>query len=177
MRKILIILVLFITTGCNLKYSEYIGENYKTCMYKNLQNVGVNFYENLSLSEKLLIKKGILTGKDRNDYKTAFINLFKSEDYAKVFSLLKKKEYFNNATLYTHSLFSTCSSIDTNNSDPIYLQNYKHLLSKFMYKGYDNEELIMDLFIATDFKNEVMRMNLLDIFIINLEIKFGAWEK
>jgi len=176
MRKILIVLVFFITTGCNLKYSKYIGDSYKTCMDKKLKDSGVNFYKNLSLTEELLIKKGILEDNGRESYKTAFINLLKSNTFAKNFLLLKKNECFNNSVLYTYDLFSTCSALNKSITEPIYLQNYKHLLSKFMYKGYDNEELIMDLFITTDFNNEIMRMNLLNIFIINFEIKYGEWD-
>jgi len=174
--KISIIIIIVLTiSACSSKYTEQISHHYKKCIEQENKVNGFDFYGNLITAEELLIKNDILEGNSRNSYKKAIVKLFNGDNYKNQFLLIKKEKSIKNITSSMFSLFFTCSNFEIDNNNVGNLQNYQRILSKFRDKGYDDLELITDLFIATNFKNKAMRMHFLCVFIINLEMKYGEF--
>jgi|GEM_PF-4037977 hypothetical protein len=49
----------------------------------------------------------------------------------------------------------------------------KNILHKFIFNPYDNKELLDDLFLFTNFQDDILRMHVTYLFILNLDSKYS----
>lgn len=149
-------------------YSQNISSYYKECIEEYSLKYGENLYVDLEIIEDSLMNFGGLKGKSEDDYKNLFISLFQSDTLKYLFEPISKLMTYNLYFFYNH-----CSKVDSIDYKYIPLRTYKHILWDLRY-NYSDETLIDLLFCSTDFNNEIMRMNVLMIFLTNLDNKYGS---
>ena len=157
-------------------FAQDPGDYYKSCMDSKLSHKGINFYQKMDKAEELLIKNGVLQGTDRKDYLDAFIKLFEKENQADLYREVDQ-ELLTDFDLHSVSLelFSLCSDIEIldNENGCNCLNINKNILKKFVRRPYNDEELLDDMFVFTDFEDDVLRKHMTYLFLLNLEMKYG----
>ncbi|MCY2686793.1 hypothetical protein [Salinimicrobium sp. TH3] len=157
-------------------FAQDPGNYYKSCMDSKLSHKGIDFYQEMDKAEKLLIKNGVLQGTDRKDYLYAFTKLFENENQADLYAKIDQ-EFLTDLDLYSVSLelFSFCSDIEIldNKNGCNCLNINKNILKKFVRRPYNDEELLDDMFVFTDFGDDVLRKHMTYLFLLNLKIKYG----
>lgn len=177
MKKITIFLVTiqcFFTVSC--LGQETAGQYYKDCMDNRLLAGGTDFYKKMSSVEELLLSSKILESTDRMNYVNVFSKLFANDDFSNLYKDIQENIY-QDFTPYFPALylFSLCSDIEINEtgSNCNCLNIQKNVLKKYTFKPYDDKELLDDLFIFTDFDDDILRMHITYLFLLNLEMKYG----
>lgn len=155
-------------------FAQNPSEYYKTCMNSKLLPKGIDFYQEMDKAEKILINSGVLGGTDRKAYLDAFTKLLKSESTTDSYQEVKHK-FLSDFDLYSVSLelFSLCSDIEIleNENGCNCLNINKSILKKFVYRPYNDEELMDDMFVFTDFNDEVLRKHMTYLLLLNIEMK------
>ena len=157
-------------------FAQDPGEYYKNCMESKLGRKGIDFYKEMDEAEKLLIEKNVIEGTDRKAYLDAFTKLFKNQYSADLYQEIEQK-FLTDFDLFSVSLelFSLCSDIELlDNEDGCNCLNInKSILKKFVYRPYNDEELLDDMFVFTDFNDEVLRKHMTYLLLLNFEMKYG----
>lgn len=170
----LFIFASLITTASS--FAQDPGNYFKSCMDSKLSQKGINFYQEMDKAEELLIKNGVLQGTDRKDYLDAFTRLFEDGNQADLYEEVDR-EFLTNFDLYSVSLelFSFCADIEIidNENGCNCLNINKSILKKFVRGPYNDEELLDDMFVFTDFEDDVLRKHMTYLFLLNLEMKYG----
>lgn len=172
MKKLILMSILFFLFSCkshhNESYTHYVSSYYQDCINNYAYENGENLYSELSIIEGKLLNSGILNGTSSSDYEKMFKMLFQSDTLRNTFELLQP---FINYNLY--NFYYNCSKFDTVDNQFIPLDVYKKILFNMRY-NYDDDTLIDLLFCSTDFSDKIMRMNVLIVFLTNLEVKYGG---
>lgn len=150
------------------------GEYYKNCMKQRLSGSGIDFYREMQSAENYLIQHHALEGNDRISYVNAFNKLLDDSSYFDFFYKIQKNlpEEFNLGSV-AFDLFSLCSDIEVNEIDSncTCLNIQKSLLKKIYFKQFNDDEILDDLLIFTDFKDDTLRMHITYLFLLNMKAK------
>lgn len=172
--KLLTAISLIMSTLC---ISQESSIYYSSCMEKQLQGTGIDFYKKMKIIEEQMLEIGALSGEDRKGYVNAFQSLIIEKD-------IKWKDYYNKLRKTVLSdfdlesvkfqLLSFCSDIKLSNDDADCncLNMQKYLLKKLTNKAYDDNEVLDGLLLFTDFKNQTMRHNITFVLLLNMNIKY-----
>ena len=156
------------------------GNYYKSCMDSKLSHKGIDFYQEMDKAEKSLIKSGVLKGTDRKAYLNAFTNLFEDKYTTDLYQEINQ-EILTDFDLYSVSLelFSLCSDIEIleNEKGCNCVNINKSILKKYVHRPYNDEELLDDMFVFTDFDDEILRKHMTYLLLFNFEMKYGETTK
>jgi hypothetical protein len=173
---LLIAIFLFSNTSCATKPGKY----YKSCIDKELLPTGIDFYQEMDNAENLLIKIGMLQGRDRKAYLNAFKKVFDTQYTKESYQEIKRKFLSDfDLRFVSFQLFSQCSDIKiVKNEDGCNCINiHKSILKKFVFRSYDDKELLDDMFVFTDFNDEILRKHMTYLLLLNLEMEYGESKK
>lgn len=173
--KLLTIICSFIATSC---FGQESSLPYSSCMEKQLQGTGIDFYNKMKIVEEQMLEIGALSADDRNGYVDSFQSLIVEKDtkWDDYYSKLRKTVLSDfDLESVKLQLFSFCSDIKLSNEDTgcSCLNMQKYFLKKLTYKSYDDDEVLDGLLLLTDFKNQTMRHNITYVLLLNMEIKYG----
>lgn len=175
MKRLFILIALFITIFSCSGQELSSGEYYKNCMAERLSGTGVDFYKTMLSAEKYLIQQQALIGSDRMSYVTSFSRLLDDDSLFEFYKDIQKKipKKFD-LGFVAFDLFSLCSDmvIDEVGSNCNCLNVHKNLLKKIYFKQFNDDEILDDLFVFTDFDDDILRMHITYLFLLNMEIKY-----
>lgn len=145
-------------------------------MDQHLSSSGIDFYGEMQAAEKYLIQHKALEGYDRMSYVNAFSRLLDDDNFLEFYKNIQEnlpEEY--DLGFVAFNLFSLCSDIEINEtgSNCSCLNVQKNLLKKIYFKQFNDDEILDDLFIFTDFEDDILRMHITYLFLLNMEIKYG----
>jgi hypothetical protein len=147
-------------------------------MKKRLEGIGIDFYKKMYDAEEKLIQLGGLSSNDKKIYIDAFKTLLNQEDkkWKKYQSELKKNVLSDlDIQLFELSLLSICSEINITKLDNTrnWTNVQKFFLKKLIFKKYDDDEVLDGLLLFTDFDNNIHRLNITYVLLLNMKDKYG----
>lgn len=156
------------------KQIRSIDNYFVNCMDKHLDSLHSNFYVYLLDYEDTLLKNGVLNKANKDGYIRMF-NQFLLDDNSDKYKVQIEPLTVNSILSYGfYPLFLDCAVIDTSQvgeTEYLCMNMYKSVLNQNISA---HRELFIDnLFVATDFNCEVMRLNLLYVFLLECEDKYS----
>jgi hypothetical protein len=169
MKYIVILLFLFFFVGLEAQNTN-IGIYYKSHIDKHFESYGIDFYGFLLSSEGSLEEIGLLKGNTRSDYFSLIDNILskkiKENQIKKVKNSILKSSIIDFAYNY---FFMGVSIID---KDSVNDENVCLNMYKLNFRESDSKEqvrFVENVFISTNFNDEIERMNLLYILLLEID--------
>ena len=176
--KINAILILgFLFLSCQTYHNPY-----EKCMNERMIKKGSRFYEPLQEFENLLLKKNLLNGRKKISYIKTFKSLYSKKDSLKwqhLYDSIKTTQMSTFINENRFEFFFVCSYLDVkdmlnNSKNKIYsyeIQRYN--FHKFAWKEIDDEEILDEILIFTDFNSKIDRLNVTYLLFLQLQNKSG----
>ncbi|GEM_PF-4394390 len=167
--KIFMTIILLVTTINIFAQQKSIDSCFIDCMQKHTDTADNNFYTVLLNYEDTLINYKILKGKSKTNYVELYKKIFLSSDSSYEKTKIKIKQIVDDDIFYQgiYALFFYCDIIDTSQvglSKYVYINMYKLILSQYITNN--TKRFAENLLIATNFDSNIMRMNLLSVFLL-----------